>query len=194
MPRKPKAKDIRTEHGQQLARRLYDYPIRRLKNLTASEKASLLSEFTSLGEGEFDYVIQQIMAARRLEQERVGWQAVPHDIAVLTIVAVTSLVDIRAGAVAGVAVLALLESLFQYYFNQRLYRFLSGLVWLTYPAYAWLAYVLYRRGMELIWIVIAVLLTWGGTFLLGLLARIPARLYYEAHNKAAQEPGQVKRG
>jgi len=193
MPRKPKTTDIRTEQGQQLARRLYDYPIRQLEKLSASEKASLLSNYTSLDEAEFNYVIEQVVAARRYERERIGWQAVPHDVAVLTIVAVTSLVDIRAGATAGVAILVLLESLFQFYFNQRLYRLLSGLVWLTYPAYAWLAYLLYRRGMEIVWVVIAVLLTWGGTFLLGALARIPGRLVYEARLKNAQEATGAKK-
>ncbi len=193
MPRKPKADDIRTVQGQQLARRLYDYPIRRLESLAASEKASLLSEFSSLDETKFDYVVQQTVAAKRFEQERIGWQAVPHDIAVLTIVAVISLVDIRIGAVAGVAILVLLESLFQFYFDQRLYRFFSGLVWLTYPAYAWLAFVLYQRGMEIIWIVITVLLTWGGTFLLGMLARIPGRLVFEARIKNAKEAARLKK-
>jgi hypothetical protein len=202
MPQKGKAKDIRTAQGQQLARKLYDYPIHKLENLSADEMASLLAEFPSLGKAEFDYVIQQLVAAKSYEQERVGWQAVPHDIAVLTVVIVTALFDIRAGAVAGVAVLVLLESLFQFYFNQRLYRFLSALVWLTYPAYALLAYILYRRGFELIWIVAAVLLTWGGTFLLGLVARIPARLFYEARlkgkedalKKAAEKEAQRKKG
>jgi hypothetical protein len=194
MPRKPIAKDIRTAQGQQLARRLYDYPIQKLENMTAEEKASLLSQFPSLGEAEFDYVVQQLITARRYEQERIGWQAVPHDIAVLTIVIMTVLSDIRTGAIAGVAVLVLLESLFQYYFNQRLYRYLSSLVWLTYPAYALLAYILYRRGYYWTWIVLAVLLTWGGTFLLGLLARIPARLFYEAREKGKQEAAQRKKG
>ena len=193
MPQKQRGKDIRTAQGQQLAWRLYDYPIQKLEKLTAAERASLLAEFPSLGEAEFDYVIQQIITARRYEQERVGWQAVPHDIAVLTIVIVATVADIRVAAVVGVAVLVLLESLFQYYFNQRLYRFLSALVWLTYPAYAWLAYILYRRGFNLTWIVTAVLLTWGGTFLLGLVARIPVRLFNEARRKGQQDAERQKK-
>ena len=51
-----------------------------------------------------------------------------------------------------IALLVLLESLFQFYFDRRLYRYLSALVWLTYPAYLLLAYLLYRQGYELIWI------------------------------------------
>jgi len=172
---------------------LYDYPVDRLLKINTTERASLLSEFPTLGEAEFDHVVQQLIAARRYEQERVGWQAVPHDVAALTIVVVTSLADLRAGVVAGVAVLVLLESVFQYYFNQRLYRFLSALVWLTYPAYAWLAYILYRRGFELVWIAVAVAFTWGGTFLLGLLARIPARLFYEAREKATEDAARLKK-
>ena len=178
--------DARTGQGQQLARRLYDYRIHQLEKISTAEKASLLEGLPLLGESEYAYVLQQVITAKRYEQQRVGWQAVPHDVAVLTMVIVTSLVDLRYGVVSGIAILVLLESLFQFYFDQRLYRFLSTLVWLTYPAYLLLAYVLYRRGLELTWIAVVLLLAWGGTFLLGLLARLPVRLILDVRKKAGE--------
>jgi len=193
MPRKRSQQDTRMEQGRQLARRLYDYKIGQLERFSAEEQSHLLSEFPLLGEVEFKDVFRQVIEAKRYEQEHVGWQAIPHDTAVLVMVAVTSLVNLRVGAVAGIAILVLLESLFQFYFNRQLYRVLSTLVWLTYPAYAVLAYVLYRRGFEIIWIVVAVLLVWGGTFLLGGVARLPLRLILNARAKAAQEAARRKK-
>lgn len=183
MPPKKTNIDVRTDQGRQLARRLYDYKIDCLENLKDTEKESLLREFPLLGKAEFEYVVQQLISAKRYEQERIGWQAVPHDAAVLILVIMTGLVSLQVGVIVGVAVLVLLENIFQFYFNRRLYHLLSVLVWFTYPAYIGLAYILYRRGFSLIWIAGIVLLTWGGTFLLGALARIPTRLFLEAKAK-----------
>ncbi len=69
---------------------------------------------------------------------------------------------------------------------------MSALVWLTYPAYLLLAYVLYGRGLEFIWIIAVLVLTWGGTFLLGMLARLPVRLILDARKKAADESAHPK--
>ena len=60
----------------------------------------------------------------------------PHDLAVLVLVVLTGLVNLRVGIIVSIALLVLLESLFQFYFDRRLYRYLSALVWLTYPAYS----------------------------------------------------------
>jgi hypothetical protein len=186
MQRSKNRTDARTEMGRNLGRRLFDYKLPALVNLSGAEKAKLKSEFPKLEEAEFEDVLRQVIDAKQYQQERVGWQAVPHDVAVLVIVILTGLVDLRVGAIAGVAVLVLLESLFQFYFNRRLYPFLSMLVWLTYPAYLFLAYILYRRGLEPIWVAIAIALTWGGTFLLGIIARLWVRLILEAKAKSAQ--------
>jgi len=192
MPQARSKQAARTEQGRQLARRLYDLKIGQLESLSGEEQARLLNEFPLLRKTEFQDVLRQVIEAKRYEQERIGWQAIPHDIAVLIMVGVTSLLDSRSGAVAGVATLVLLEGLFQFYFNRRLYRLLSTLVWLTYPAYALLAYVLYRRGFEITWIVMAVLLAWLGTFLLGMLARMPVRIILEARVKGSQEAARIK--
>ncbi|HUT15226.1 MAG TPA: hypothetical protein VMY98_03165 [Anaerolineae bacterium] len=192
MPQKRSKQAARTEQGRQLARRLYDLKIGQLESLSGKEQARLLNEFPLLRKAEFQDVLRQVIEAKRYEQERTGWQAIPHDITVLVMVGVTSLLDLRSGAVAGVATLVLLESLFQFYFNRRLYGLLSTLVWLTYPAYVLLAYVLYRRGFEIVWIVMAVLLAWLGTFLLGMLARMPVRIILEARVKGSQEAARIK--
>jgi len=193
MSRKRSEVDARLEQGRQLARKLYDYKIAQLESLSAEEQSRLRGEFPLLGEAEFKDVLRQVIEAKRYAQERIGWQAIPHDAAVLVFVIVTTLLDLRAGVVAGIVTLALLESLFQVYFNRQLYGPLSVLVWLTYPAYAVLAYVLYRRGFEILWIVAAVLLAWGGTFVLGALARVPLRLLLEARAKSAQDIARIKK-
>jgi len=190
--RKGSARQAHTEQGRELARRLYDYPLPQLEQLGPEEEARLRAEFTTLSVAELHDVVRQVIAAKRYEQEQVGWQAIPHDLAVLVLVAVTALLDLRTGVVAGVAVLVLLESIFQFYFNRQLYRPLSTLVWFTYPAYAMLAYVLYRRGMQLPWILAVVAMVWLGTFLLGAVARLPVRLVQNARAKGLQAAARRK--
>jgi hypothetical protein len=193
MPHKARKLDARTEQGRQLARRLYEYKVSQLERLSAEEQGKLLRDFPLLGEAEFKDVLRQVIEAKRYEQERIGWQAIPHDVAVLVTVAMTCLLDLRAGIVAGIAILVLLESLFQFYFDRKLYRPLSTLVWFTYPAYVLLAYVLYRRGFSALWIISAVAFVWGGTFLLGMLARVPLRMILNARIKAAEESARLKK-
>lgn len=185
--------NAKLEQGRQLAGKLYDYRIAQLESLSTEEQAALREQFPLLGEAEFQDVLRQVIEAKRYEQERIGWQATPHDVAVLVLVIVTALVDLRTGAMAGIVTLAVLENIFQVVFNRQLYGILSMLVWLTYPAYAVLAYVLYQRGFEIIWIAAAVLLAWGGTFVLGALARLPLRLILEARAKSAQDIERMKR-
>ncbi len=192
MERREKA-NAKLEQGRQLAGKLYDYRIAQLESLTMEEQAALQEQFPLLGEAEFQDVVRQVIEAKRYQQERVGWQAIPHDVAVLALVTVTALSDLRIGVMVGIVTLAVLENIFQVVFNRQLYGILSLLVWLTYPAYAVLAYVLYRRGFEIIWIAGAVLLAWGGTFVLGALARLPLRLILEARAKSAQDIERMKR-
>lgn len=192
MERREKA-NAKLEQGRQLAGKLYDYRIAQLESLTMEEQAALQEQFPLLGEAEFQDVLRQVIEAKRYQQERVGWQATPHDVAVLALVTMTALSDLRIGVMVGIVTLAVLENIFQVVFNRQLYGILSLLVWLTYPAYAVLAYVLYRRGFEIIWIAGAVLLAWGGTFVLGALARLPLRLILEARAKSAQDIERMKR-
>ena len=178
--------------GRDLARKLYDQKLNQLVNMSETEKVRLMAEYPGLSAAEFNDVVKQVIDARRVHQERIGWQAVPHDITVLAFVLVTSLVNLRLGIIVGIGTLVLLESLFQYYFDRRVYQYLSPLVWLTYPAYALLAYVLYLQGYTLVWIAIAVALTWGGVFLLGIVARLPVRFILEAKAKGAEDSARLK--
>jgi hypothetical protein len=186
---KPPSTDARTQQGRELARQLYEMKISQLEKLDQESKTALLKQYPLLGSRELEDVRKQVIDARLYEQERVGWQAIPHDLAVLAFVAVTGLFDLRLGVVVGVAALVLLESLFQFYFNRRTYRLLSWLVWLTYPAYIWLAYILYRRDFDWLWIGAAVLMVWGGSFILGMIARIPPRLMLEQSARKKRSGG-----
>jgi hypothetical protein len=187
MGQKQPSKDARTEQGQQLARRLYDYKLDNLENLSEAEKSDLLKDYPLLGKAELQYVIQQVIETRRYTQERVGWQAIPHDITVLTIVAITALANLQTAAIVGLGVLIFFEGLFQFYFNRCAYRILSWLVWFTYPAYLLLAYILFRQGYNWIWILSAILLTWGGTFVIGAGARLLVRFFVEGRAKGKAE-------
>jgi hypothetical protein len=190
MPTRKKALDARTQQAQQLARRIYDYKIDQLENMSQVEKTSLLKEFPVLTEADFQYVVKELLAAKLYEQERVGWHTIPHDVTVLTLVVVTGVFDLKIGIIVGIAVLVLLEGIFQFVFDRRIYRPLSLLVWLTYPAYIWLAYMLYRQGYSKIWIGVIVILVWGGTYLLGAAARIPMRMFFEARVKSKPKPAK----
>jgi hypothetical protein len=180
----------RLEQGRALARELYDRSVRELESLGDEEKARLRNTYPQLSRAEFDDVLRQVIEAKTQHQEHVGWQAIPHDIAVLLLVLTTALLDLRTGVIVGIAVLVLLESVFQFTFNRRLYRPLSALVWLTYPAYLLFAYVLYRRGYELVWIAVAVVLASIGTYILGALARLPVRIILENRARGQQEGEQ----
>ena len=192
MPSKKPKSEARIKLGRDLARKLYDQKLNQLVNMSETEKVRLMAEYPGLSAAEFNDVVKQVIDARRVHQERIGWQAVPHDITVLAFVLVTSLVNLRLGIIVGIGTLVLLESLFQYYFDRRVYQYLSPLVWLTYPAYALLAYVLYLQGYTLVWIAIAVALTWGGVFLLGIVARLPVRFILEAKAKGAEDSARLK--
>lgn len=190
MPATKKRSDAKLAQGKELARRLYDLSPSRLESLSSEDRQRLLAEFPLLGPAEFDDIRRQVFEAKTYHQERVGWQTVPHDITVLALVVVTTFSSLRAAVVASVACLVLLESAFQVYFSRRIYRPLSLLVWLTYPAYLWFGYVLYQRQVPIGWVLLAVLLAWGGTFLLGAVARVPMHLYLEARRKGAKAPSR----
>lgn len=190
MPPQKKTTDAHSEQGRQLARRIYDYKINRLENMDSSEKESLLKAFPLLTEADFQYVVDELIAAKRLEQERVGWQTIPHDVSVLILVIFTTFFNLQVGIIAGIAILVLMEGTFQFIFNRKVYRPLSLLVWLTYPAYIWLAYLLHKQGFSVLWIAITLILVWGGTYLLGALARIPIRMFFEARQN--YKPDKMK--
>ena len=173
------------EQGRNLARRLYDLKLGQLAKIDDIQRKAYLVEFPLLGEVEFNDVHRQVFEAKRTHQIQVGWLSVPHDLTVLVFVMVTWLADLRWGTIAAIATLVLFESLFQVYFNPQMYAGLGLLVWFTYPAYALLAWVLYTRGLAWYWIALTVAAVWGGTFLAGIIVRIPAQLYMKNRIEAA---------
>lgn len=182
----------RVRQGQELARKLYERSVRALESLTDEEKTRLKQTFARLSDAEFEDVLRQVIEAKTQHQEVIGWQAVPHDISVLVLVLVTGVIGLKAAIIACVATLVLLESIFQFTFNRRLYRTLSVLVWLTYPAYLIFAYILYQQGTSILWIALGVLLASLGTHLLGALARLPVRLILESRARGQQEGEQER--
>ncbi len=187
-----KRSNARIRQGQDLARKIFDRKIRELESLSEEEKVKLRGEFPLLSQAEFEDVIRQTIEAKRYHQERVGWQAIPHDIAVLILVIVTAIFDLKTGVIACFAALVFLEGIFQFYFNRDLYRPLSTLVWFTYPAYLVFAYLLYLEGFQVLWIAVGVILASIGTFILGGLARIPVRLILENRAKAVREAAIIR--
>jgi hypothetical protein len=186
------------DQGRNLARQLYDLKIRQLEKIDDDQRKSYLAGYPLLGDLEFNDVCRQVIEAKRMHQSQVGWLSVPHDLTVLVFVMVTWLTDWRWGAIAAAITLVVFESLFQLYFNPQMYAGFSTLVWLTYPVYALLAWVLYTRGLEWYWIVLAVLGIWGGTYLAGIIVRIPAQLYMKSRiraalHKAGQPAGEKKK-
>ncbi len=177
---------VKLDQGRNLARRLYDLKLRQLETIDESQRKAYLADFPLLGEAEFNDVRRQVLEAKRVHQIRVGWLSIPHDITVLVFVLVTWLTDWRWGAIAAAVTLVVFESLFQIYFNPQMYAGFSALVWVTYPAYVLLAWVLYSRGFAWYWIALAVVGIWGATYLAGIIVRIPAQLYMKSRVQAAR--------
>jgi hypothetical protein len=137
-------------------------------------------------------VLSQVRESKLMLHKRVGWQAIPHDISVLVLVLAAAFFDLRIAIIACIAVLVLLEGIFQFTYNERLYQPLSALVWLTYPAYLVFGYLLYRMGYSIVWIAVGVLLAALGTYVLGVLSRLPVRLILESRARGRQA-GLAKR-
>lgn len=180
------------DEGKRLARELYDLELRELKTLKIEGSDELRAEYRRLSDAQFEDVISQVIESKQLLQERVGWQAIPHDIAVLVLVLTTALFDLQVAVIACIATLVLLEGIFQFSFNRALYRPLSTLVWLTYPAYLFFGYFLYRMGYSIPWIVVGVLLASLGTYVLGVLSRLPVRLILENRARGREEALQKR--
>lgn len=179
------------EEGKALARDLFDLSPRELESLDDQRKSELHARYPRLSKAQFEDVLAQVQNSKLMLQERIGWQALPHDISVLVLVLV-SFFDLRIAIIACIATLVLLEGIFQFTYQESLYRPLSALVWLTYPAYLVFGYQLYRLGYSIVGIVIGVLLAALGTYVVGILSRLPVRLILESRVRGRQA-GLAKR-
>jgi hypothetical protein len=194
MTKKRARSKTQLDDGKKLARELYNWSIRELENPDPTEREQLTGKYPSLSKAQIEDVLRQVVEAKQVHQERVGWQAIPHDIAVLVLVLLTAITDLQTAVIACIAILVLLESVFQFTFNRKLYRPLSTLVWLTYPAYIAFGYLLYRMGYSILWIVVGTLLASLGTYVLGALSRLPIRLILESRAKGREEGLQKREG
>jgi hypothetical protein len=194
MPEKTSKDSPKLEQGRLLARRLYDFKIGQLEKFNEQDRKSYLAEYPLLGNTEYKDVLRQVIDAKKTEQIQVGWFTIPHDITVLVFVLVVFFTDLRTAIVAGIGALVLFESIFQLVFNRRIYLQLSLLVWLTYPAYVLLGWVLYTRGLAWYWIALVVVGAWTGTFLAGIIARLPMQLIMQARVEAAKQKARQAAG
>ncbi|MCC7129492.1 MAG: hypothetical protein B6D39_07165 [Anaerolineae bacterium UTCFX2] len=185
---------LHLEQGRNLARRLYDLKLDQLQNIDDNQQKDYLADFPLLSKEEFNDVRLQVIDAKRMQQLQVGWFSVPRDLAVLVFVLVTLILDWRWGAITATFTLILFESLFQVYFSPQMYAGLGSLVWFTYPAYVLLAWVLYSRGMAWYWIAVAVAGLWGGSYLAGLIVRIPMRFYINSRAAAFKRKSSTASG
>lgn len=180
-------KDKKLNAARELAGRLFDLKLTELEAMSADQKKTWMSQYNLLTEKEFEDVRRQVLEAKLSQQSQIGWQSIPHDIAVLVFCLVSIFFSLKLGLVYGVAVLTMLISLTLVYFNAALYKILGYAVWLTYPAYIWLGFTLFRRGLPW-WQVLGVIaLAWGGTFLLQALITLPLQMFLRARaqsNKA----------
>lgn len=181
-----RANDPKLEQGRALAGRLFDRKLKDLLALQADERDAYLQEFPLLGPEEFVDVLQQVIQAKQAQQEVIGWRILPHDLTVIALVVATAIGGLQVGVVVAIGVLVLLESVFQVFFRSDWYRWLSLAGWLTYPAYAVFAYLLWREGLTLPWIIAGVAAAWVGTHLIGAVVRIPMRMYLDAKSSAAK--------
>jgi hypothetical protein len=177
--------------GKNFAEMLYDLPIKKLINPDDAALAEWRKKFYQLDDAVFNNILKQVQEARLYQQERVGWQAIPHDLTVLLFVIATIFFGLKTGIIIGIAALVFFESLFQFIFVRKLYKPLSLIVWLTYPAYFALAYYLFKQGYQWYWIILAVIGASFGVFILGQLARIPMHLIMEAKREAKQKKSQM---
>ena len=171
------------DQGKELASQLFDLKLTELDKMSEDLKKAWMAKFPLLSPAEFEDVRQQVVKAKLSQQSQVGWQSIPHDLTVLAFCLVSVFFSLKVGLIAGVAVLVFLVSLTQVFYHQKLYQILGYSVWLTYPAYALLAFTLFERGM--VWWKIAgiIVLAWGGPFVLGAIVVIPMHYFLHARAK-----------
>lgn len=163
--------------AKELAGQLFDLKLIDLDKMDEDQKKEWLTKFNMLSPEEFEDVRQQVIKAKLSQQSQIGWQTLPHDLSVLVFCLVSIFVSLRVGVIYGITILTMLVSLSQVYYNEALYKVLGYSVWLTYPAYLWLGYTLYQRGMLWWQVLLVIALAWGGTFLLQTLLSIPMQMF-----------------
>lgn len=179
-------KQQKLKKARELASQLFDLKLIDLEKMSEDQQKSWMAKYSMLSKREFEDIRQQVIQAKTSQQSQIGWQTIPHDLSVIIFCLVSVIFSLKVGLIAGVFLLILLESLFQVFYNPKLYQILGYSVWLTYPAYILLGYILLQRGLGLWQIAGILVLAWGGTYLLGMLAAIPMQLYLKARAQTQQ--------
>mgnify|MGYP000851693588 CR=1 FL=1 len=175
--------------AKELAAQLFDLKLVELDKMDESAAQEWLARYSMLTRQEFEDVRRQVIEAKLSQQSQIGWQSLPHDLAVLVFCLVSIFGSLKTGVIYGIAVLAMLVSLTQVYYNQALYKILGHAGWLTYPAYLGLGIVLFQRELPWWQIALVIACAWGGTFVLQAILAIPTQMFLRARaqsNKAEQ--------
>ncbi len=189
-------KNKKLAKAKDLAAQLFDLKLFDLDRMDEEQKKEWMAKFSMLSPEEFEDVRQQVIKAKLSQQSQIGWQTLPHDLSVLVFCLVSIFISLKVGLIYGITILTMLVSLSQVYYNEALYKVLSYAVWLTYPAYIWLGYTLYQRGLPWWQILLIIALAWGGTYLLQTLLSIPMQMFLHTRaqtNKLEREKKIGKR-
>jgi len=165
-------KEKKIQQGRDLAGKLFDLKLTALELMTEKEQDRWRSLYPGLSKREFDDIRRQVIQAKMAQQSQIGWQVIPRDLAVIVGSLASYFINLKAGLIASVAALTLLEILFHFFYNPKLYKVLSYAVWLTYPALILLALAI--QNQFAIWWQLAGILVgvWAGSFLLSMLLRV----------------------
>lgn len=165
------SKEKKIQQGRDLAGKLFDLKLTALELMTEKEQDRWRSEYPGLSKRDFDDIRRQVIQAKMAQQSQIGWQVIPRDLAVIVGSLMSYFFDLKIGILAGVIALVVLEILFHSFYSPELYKVLSYVVWLTYPALILLALAIQRQYA--IWWQLAGILVgvWAGSFLLSLLLR-----------------------
>lgn len=177
-------KQEKQDKAKELTRELFDLKLNDLDKMDEDKKKELIAKYDMLSAKEFEYLRRKVLAERTNQDSRAGWLALPRDFALIVFCVVSVFSSLTIGLISGLITLVLLMSIFQVYYNEKLNRILAFTGMLTYAAYFLLGYSLLKDGLEW-WKAIGILLlAWGGTYWLSMLAAIPMQLYLKAREKS----------
>jgi len=183
-------KNQKIQLGRDLASKLFDLKLTALELMSEKEQDRWRSEYPGLSKREFEDIRRQVIQAKMAQQSQIGWQVIPRDLSVITASLAGYLFNLKTGIIVGAATLIVLEILFRANYNDKLYKILSYVVWLTYPALILLALAIHRQYAGW-WQVGGILIgVWGGSFLLSTLLRLLLERFFKREKPATLKPGK----
>ena len=182
-----KDNSAKQDKAKELAQELFELDIKELDDMDEDQKKEWRAKYNMLSKKEFDYLHRKVLAAKINRQSKAGWLTLPRDFATIVFCVVGSLVSLKIGLISGIAVLILFQSIFQVYYNPKLFQIFGLSRIITYPAYFLLGYSLVQNGSQ--WWQTAIILssTYFGSYLLNMVAAIPMQLYLKSRAESKQE-------